>query len=68
MPDLRSALTQHFGHTSFRDGQERVIATLLEGRSALAIFPDRCYLIGRSANNGLTELPNVRPLEAHDTR
>ena len=59
MPDLRSALTQHFGHTSFRDGQERVIATLLEGRSALAIFPtgagkSLCYQLPALLMDGLT--------------
>lgn len=36
---ITTALKQHFGHSTFRAGQEQVIQTLLEGRSALAIFP-----------------------------
>ncbi|MDB6119776.1 MAG: ATP-dependent helicase RecQ [Verrucomicrobiaceae bacterium] len=59
MPDLRAALTQYFGHTTFRDGQEKVIATLLEGRSALAIFPtgagkSLCYQLPALLMDGLT--------------
>ncbi|MEA3208105.1 MAG: ATP-dependent helicase RecQ [Chthoniobacter sp.] len=37
--DLLGALQRHFGHDSFRDGQEAVIRALLEGESALALFP-----------------------------
>lgn len=33
------ALQTHFGHTHFRPGQEEVIRALLEGESALALFP-----------------------------
>ncbi len=37
--DLRTALHTHFGHEEFRDGQEPVIRALLDGESALALFP-----------------------------
>ena len=37
--DLSATLQQHFGHATFREGQEKVIRALLDGRSALAIFP-----------------------------
>ncbi len=37
--DLRTALHTHFGHEEFRDGQESVIRALLDGESALALFP-----------------------------
>ena len=44
------ALRRHFGHTAFRSGQEAVMAALLAGRSALALFPtgagkSLCYQI-----------------------
>jgi ATP-dependent DNA helicase RecQ len=37
--DLVQALRENFGHESFRDGQEAVIRALLDGESALALFP-----------------------------
>ena len=37
--DLMDALRTHFGHDAFRDGQEDVIHALLDGESALALFP-----------------------------
>src|SRR5215207_4562190 len=37
--DLQNSLKTHFGHTAFRPGQEDVIRALLEGHSALALFP-----------------------------
>jgi ATP-dependent DNA helicase RecQ len=37
--DLLAALRTHFGHDAFRDGQEDVIHALLDGESALALFP-----------------------------
>ena len=37
--DLTTALQTHFGHDGFRDGQEDVIRALLDGESALALFP-----------------------------
>lgn len=37
--DTRDALKRHFGHESFRRGQEEAIDRLLAGRSVLALFP-----------------------------
>jgi ATP-dependent DNA helicase RecQ len=37
--ELTQALQTHFGHTRFRPGQEDVIRALLQGESALALFP-----------------------------
>src|SRR3954470_9746554 len=37
--DLLDALRTHFGHAEFRPGQEAVVRALLEGESALALFP-----------------------------
>src|SRR5678816_464339 len=37
--DIQDALRTHFGHTEFRAGQEAVVRALLEGESALALFP-----------------------------
>jgi len=37
--DLLSALQTHFGHDTFREGQEAVIRALIDGESALALFP-----------------------------
>ena len=37
--DLLQSLQTHFGHDGFRDGQEAVIRALLDGESALALFP-----------------------------
>ena len=36
---LRTALRTYFGHDNFRDGQESVVAALMAGQSALALFP-----------------------------
>ena len=37
--DLRGVLQTTFGHPEFRPGQEQVIRALIEGHSALALFP-----------------------------
>src|SRR4051812_34395962 len=37
--ELSDALRTHFGHAEFRAGQEAVVRALLEGESALALFP-----------------------------
>ncbi len=37
--NLQPALETHFGHAAFREGQEAVIRALIEGESALALFP-----------------------------
>jgi ATP-dependent DNA helicase RecQ len=52
-------LRSHFGFDSFREGQEQVIRALLEGRSALAIFPtgggkSLCYQVPALMLDGLT--------------
>ncbi|MTI13962.1 RecQ family ATP-dependent DNA helicase [Sansalvadorimonas verongulae] len=36
---LQKSLQEWFGFNGFRDGQEQVIQTIIEGRSAAAIFP-----------------------------
>ena len=60
-------LKHHFHHDTFRPGQERVIQTLLEGRSALAVFPtgggkSLCYQLPALTFDGLTLV--VSPLIA----
>jgi ATP-dependent DNA helicase RecQ len=57
----------HFGFDSFRPGQENVIRALLEGRSALAVFPtgggkSLCYQLPALEIEGLTVV--VSPLIA----
>ena len=39
MTDLTSALHRHFGHGSFRAGQEALVRAVLEGRDVLAVMP-----------------------------
>jgi len=56
-----------FGFSEFRAGQEQVVATLLEGRSALAVFPtgagkSLCYQLPALLLDGLTVV--VSPLIA----
>lgn len=59
-PDpLRAALKTYFGHREFRAGQEQAMRSLLEGRSALAIFPtgagkSLCYQLPALLLPGLT--------------
>jgi ATP-dependent DNA helicase RecQ len=36
---LRASLTRHFGHVSFRRGQERLVRAVFEGRDVLAVMP-----------------------------
>src|ERR1700722_6634211 len=57
--DARRTLHEVFGFDEFRQGQEQVIAALLEGRSSLAIFPtgggkSLCYQIPGLLLDGLT--------------
>jgi ATP-dependent DNA helicase RecQ len=52
-------LRRHFGFDAFREGQEPVIRALLEGRSALAVFPtgggkSLCYQVPALMLDGLT--------------
>ena len=63
LPTLRT----HFGHDAFREGQEPVIRALLDGRSALAVFPtgggkSLCYQLPALLLDGLTLV--VSPLIA----
>ncbi|MBC8139360.1 MAG: RecQ family ATP-dependent DNA helicase [Fibrella sp.] len=60
-------LEQHFGWREFKGGQERVIRSLLAGRSALAVFPtgggkSLCYQLPALAFGGVTLV--VSPLIA----
>ena len=60
-------LRKHFGHDTFRGGQEPVIQALLAGRSALAVFPTGggksiCYQLPALLLDGLTLV--VSPLIA----
>jgi ATP-dependent DNA helicase RecQ len=66
-PDLHATLERSFGHTAFREGQERVIERLLAGRSALALFPtgagkSLCYQLPSLLMDGLTVV--ISPLIA----
>lgn len=63
----RELLKKYFGYDTFREGQEQVIETLLEGRSALAVFPtgggkSLCYQLPALAFEGVTLV--VSPLIA----
>ena len=65
--NLEGELERHFGHKGFRSGQRQVVATLLEGRSALAVFPtgggkSLCYQLPAILLEGLTLV--VSPLIA----
>src|SRR3989442_4329103 len=39
MTDLLAALHHHFGHESFRPGQEALVRPVLDGRDVLAVMP-----------------------------
>lgn len=65
--DKVESLEKWFGHSEFRPGQEAVIDILLEGRSALALFPtgggkSLCYQLPALMLEGLTLV--VSPLIA----
>jgi ATP-dependent DNA helicase RecQ len=64
---LEADLLKHFGHSNFREGQRQVIETLLDGRSALAVFPtgggkSLCYQLPAILMEGVTLV--VSPLIA----
>lgn len=66
-PSPSNILAEHFGHSSFRPGQEAVVDALLAGRSALALFPtgagkSLCYQLPALMLEGLTLV--VSPLIA----
>ncbi|MGY8689006.1 MAG: RecQ family ATP-dependent DNA helicase, partial [Verrucomicrobiales bacterium] len=59
MHDLSEKLEQWFGFRHFREGQEAVVRTLLDGRSALAVFPtgggkSLCYQFPAMMLDGVT--------------
>jgi ATP-dependent DNA helicase RecQ len=60
-------LSERFGFDAFRPGQEQVVASLLDGRSALAVFPtgagkSLCYQLPALLLDGVTVV--VSPLIA----
>src|SRR3954464_11316486 len=67
MENARATLRERFGFQAFRPGQEAVIAQLLAGHSALAVFPtgsgkSLCYQLPALLLEGLTVV--VSPLIA----
>lgn len=65
--DVRDTLKRVFGYDDFRNGQQKVIHTLLAGQSALAVFPtgsgkSLCYQLTALHLDGLTVV--VSPLIA----
>ena len=67
MDILQQHLQQHFGFNEFRPGQKAVMQSLLDGRSALAIFPtgggkSLCYQLPALLMDGVTLV--VSPLIA----
>ncbi len=67
MPSPQAVLVHSFNLAAFRPGQEQVIASLLAGRSALAVFPtgggkSLCYQLPALLFDGLTLV--VSPLIA----
>ena len=59
MSDKLSVLKDYFGHDSFRDGQEQIVDSLLDGRDALCIMPtgagkSMCYQIPALLFDGVT--------------
>jgi ATP-dependent DNA helicase RecQ len=65
--DLKALLLRHFGHETFRPGQEAVIQALMEHRAALAVFPtgggkSLCYQLPALTFEGVTLV--VSPLIA----
>ena len=64
---MLTTLRAHFDHDTFREGQEPVVRALMDGRSALAVFPtgggkSLCYQLPALLLDGLTLV--VSPLIA----
>ncbi len=67
MFEAKGVLKDVFGYDSFRDGQEQVVAALLEGSNVLAVMPtgsgkSLCFQIPALLGGGLTVV--VSPLVA----
>ena len=67
MTTAAEILTSRFGYNEFRPGQQRVVESLLAGRSALAVFPtgagkSLCYQLPALMLEGVTVV--VSPLIA----
>ena len=65
--DLQAALRQHFGHESFRKGQEAIVRSVMSGRPTIAILPtgggkSLCYQLPALLLEGTTVV--VSPLVA----
>ena len=63
--DKKAVLKQYFGHSSFRDGQERVVDAILQERDALCVMPTGagksvCYQVPALMFEGITVV--VSPL------
>lgn len=59
LEDARVVLTERFGFEDFRPGQDRVVASVLEGRDVLAVMPTGagksvCYQVPAVVLGGLT--------------
>jgi RecQ family ATP-dependent DNA helicase len=57
--DLRAALLEHFGHDSFRPGQEEAVRAAIAGRDVLAVMPtgagkSLCYQLPALLRDDLT--------------
>ena len=56
---LLQALSNHFGYTSFRNGQREIIEAILEGENVFAVFPtghgkSLCYQLPALMLDGIT--------------
>jgi len=65
--DLAAAILRHFGHSTFRPGQERAAQAVLEGRDVVAVMPTGagksiCYQLPAMLLDGVTFV--VSPLIA----
>ena len=54
MVDVIESLRHHFGHASFRPGQEAVVRAVLDGHDVLAVMPT-------GSGKSPAELPAARP-------
>src|SRR6266481_2266752 len=67
MPDLRAALSEHFGFPAFRPGQAEAATAALDGRDVLVVMPtgsgkSLCYQLPALLREDLTIV--VSPLVA----